>query len=761
MLDKEQSKIKEFIRNKKLSHLSFLDDVWSTSDNKDYIGFYYFILHLKDENNKHVFDEIINREGSLSKAYLYLGNIARDIFTDIELKYISLEFFSKAVKEDDQNSEAYFQLYYYTRSLKYLVELLKVEFKKNNINEHIMQVSQTFSAIGMDKLSKEDLLFLKEIYTLPDLPEDTKKQNILASLYFYLDESDLGREIIVSSDELDFEIIKKYLDGGLIDLDLALSKVSFYNRERLLSGDHKRIYEIYKEEAKKSKTNPIKDVLIHKAFLADEFMDVITYYQEATDIFNKLKPSLHYLLSQIALKQEIDKNIYEYIKEDLYLSVFNHSDKEIDALNLILIFKLHCINIEKNYSDNKVGFSLKISRPYKKALEILDKPEIVGHNLYDDLKQQLLSLREKNTLNRGSLALDQFKNFQPEFITNYSDLNEYCNTYIKVEKYDDVIATILHFHKKNPPSMNTMNCLGVCYEHKKDYENAVIHYKNSLDIMHSSKEINFQIIQNYLYCYRTLPFEKLPIEKLLIEEFEKLKHEYNLCLVSDFKWDYSWSGGSKTLFKYSPFNINIIDSLSNQYFYLPSKKQLNDPIELPDLTKIRANTFIYQNYYICSFSKNENSMLMWSHYAEQHKGIMVEYWFAGEMPNSVGIGPVNYSTDQKRLKEKDNYVFNQFLLTKNKDWDYENEVRIFSFLENKVGFTRSNYLNLDRSKINARVKSITLGLQFPEDKKKLIGNIVQSLNSKLSPDDPEILVRQAFICENNNFALIYKDITLS
>ncbi|MEL0615019.1 hypothetical protein, partial [Marinomonas arenicola] len=73
--------------------------------------------------------------------------------------------------------------------------------------------------------------------------------------------------------------------------------------------------------------------------------------------------------------------------------------------------------------------------------------------------------------------------------------------------------------------------------------------------------------------------------------------------------------GGKHLFKYSYFNMNTLDALTNQYFYLSSREQLNDPIELPMLNKVGEGQLIDSNYRTFSLSHNINSMLMWSHYA--------------------------------------------------------------------------------------------------------------------------------------------------
>lgn len=756
MLSENHNKIKEFINSAKFSHLTFLDDVWSTSENKAYIGYYYFILSLKNENNKHVLDEIIIREGSLSNAYLYLGITAQDIFANT---HIGINFYRKAIEADSQSSDAHWCIYQSCFDINYLIKSLEIDYQNKDISKVTQKLGTVFISNDIDKLSKRELLFLKKIYTLPDSNKRVHKTDILVLIYFLLDEFDSGMEIILESNYLDGDVIKKYFDKNLIDLDMAISKIQFHDIDKFLFEDHKKIYEYYKEEAKKGEPYPTKEALIHKAFLADQFMDVINYYEEEKEknnIIDKLKSSLYYLLSQVELNQNIDNKIYEFVKDQFYQLTSIHRDYDTNILNLLLQFKLLCLDIKRYRSSNfELNFPIEIFHPYQSALKILDTPEIVNHNLYEDLKQQLLSLKAENIRENNNIRLNSLKNFDTETIANHLDLINLCSPYVDSGNYDFVINTILNFHKTNGPSMMSFNCLGVCFDYKKDYINALLYYRNALDLMHSSKELNYQIIHNFLNCY-----EKSPNSTLPKEEYEELKNEFNLSLVNNFKWSHSTSDRYNILFKYSPFNINTIDSLANQYFYLPSKNQLNDPIELPDLDKITPDSLIYKDYYICSFSNNENSMLMWSHYAEQHKGIMVEYWFGGELPNGFGIDKVNYLDDIKRLKEKDTYVFNQFLLTKNKDWDYENEVRLFTFLDNKVEFTTYEYPNPDRSKINANIRCITLGLLFPENKKKLIGNLVQALNNKLSPYEQKIIVRQAFMCEDNNFTLEYKDIEL-
>ena len=89
---------------------------------------------------------------------------------------------------------------------------------------------------------------------------------------------------------------------------------------------------------------------------------------------------------------------------------------------------------------------------------------------------------------------------------------------------------------------------------------------------------------------------------------------------------------------------------------------------------------------LCTDYKNS---LMWSHYADSHRGFCIEYDFSGmEEKNKVLPFPVIYSTEMPKLSLK--YVLNRTekneqlgtqslmsaLLTKDMAWEYENEWRL-------------------------------------------------------------------------------------
>lgn len=88
------------------------------------------------------------------------------------------------------------------------------------------------------------------------------------------------------------------------------------------------------------------------------------------------------------------------------------------------------------------------------------------------------------------------------------------------------------------------------------------------------------------------------------------------------------------------------------------------------------------NVRICSFSERNDSLLMWSHYANEHKGICLEYDFEFDENVRTFLQPVLYTNKlykQKTINEP--FAINQIMasLTKAKDWQYEKEWRLTVF----------------------------------------------------------------------------------
>lgn len=82
------------------------------------------------------------------------------------------------------------------------------------------------------------------------------------------------------------------------------------------------------------------------------------------------------------------------------------------------------------------------------------------------------------------------------------------------------------------------------------------------------------------------------------------------------------------------------------------------------------------------FSRIHNSLLMWSHYGEKHKGFCIGFKFHPATDNYF-IGRVQYKYRYPRIKyfkmSKRYTIIKRWAFTKSKNWKYEKEVRLFTY----------------------------------------------------------------------------------
>ena len=89
-----------------------------------------------------------------------------------------------------------------------------------------------------------------------------------------------------------------------------------------------------------------------------------------------------------------------------------------------------------------------------------------------------------------------------------------------------------------------------------------------------------------------------------------------------------------------------------------------------------------RNLRICSFSTKKDSLLLWSHYSEDHKGICIEYDFEDNDLIRAFIQPVLYSNEVNKIGLLEEYSIMRMIcssLIKFSDWEYEHEWRLTIF----------------------------------------------------------------------------------
>jgi len=158
--------------------------------------------------------------------------------------------------------------------------------------------------------------------------------------------------------------------------------------------------------------------------------------------------------------------------------------------------------------------------------------------------------------------------------------------------------------------------------------------------------------------------------------------------------------------------------------------------ELVSDVKEKTNSFVVgqelmsllsDNLGVLSLSRTENNLLMWSHYADEGKGIVIgfddEHSFfkqqnlAGRSTRPI---PVVYTNKRSKIVPDEDRYYEKLLCEKPRDWAYEEEERLFRvFLSKGDSLTKDAYgmdvILTDLPK--TAIKAVYLGYSISEQTK--------------------------------------------
>lgn len=206
------------------------------------------------------------------------------------------------------------------------------------------------------------------------------------------------------------------------------------------------------------------------------------------------------------------------------------------------------------------------------------------------------------------------------------------------------------------------------------------------------------------------PFECSP-QKPTIEEFNKLVE----TLISKF-----------------PKNIEV-------------EKKIRAEFNEDFLEKLWKETYVNINKDIAIFSlsKNWNNILMWSHYADCHKGFCIgfnsEHDFFKNIINernntSKTIYEVKYSSKRYKIPmiiEERKVSIDPFI-TKSKDWKYEQEIRMIISISLADNVLKKEPYDICLFKVpHSSINEIVLGANMNKESEKIITEFCITKNIKL------------------------------
>lgn len=183
------------------------------------------------------------------------------------------------------------------------------------------------------------------------------------------------------------------------------------------------------------------------------------------------------------------------------------------------------------------------------------------------------------------------------------------------------------------------------------------------------------------------------------------------------------------LFKYRSIEdiYYVLDIIINQRLYATTFDAMNDPMEgvYTGQQHFNSNELEALNKYrgaikLCSLSKVHNNPLMWSHYTNGGRGVVIEVE-VDLNSKDIDICDVDYGTNLELHHNSsiDEQLAKEVLSHKASFWHYEEEVRIFT----------------DQKFIPVKVKRIIFGEKVDKDRKNLLTTIIQNF-------DPSVVIEE-------------------
>jgi len=205
------------------------------------------------------------------------------------------------------------------------------------------------------------------------------------------------------------------------------------------------------------------------------------------------------------------------------------------------------------------------------------------------------------------------------------------------------------------------------------------------------------------------------------------------------------------IYKFKSLN-HVLDIIKYDSVYLSSPFDFNDPLDSFFCTLLGGskNEFLKTEFRIkpmkdfvdlanslhifCGTKRtNLKNVLMWSHYADFHKGVIIKYRVPKEKEKLINevdyahttheafmeaIGNGNpFKIPERSFEKKQDLVFHS-ALKKNKEWHYEDEVRYVRFLQKNESVIEEGW----------KVEELYLGYKYLENSNDKLGNILKILD---------------------------------
>lgn len=413
----------------------------------------------------------------------------------------------------------------------------------------------------------------------------------------------------------------------------------------------------------------------------------------------------------------------------------NKYDKALDDFNMAIKYNSKCGEYYYNRGlcyynlalNNNEEYLNKAIEDFYKAIELNEKYYLVYYYM--------------------GICYHELKNYD-EAIKNYDLSEKYCKyNYDKLSIQDKKIESLLKLNNKENEIYNL-------------YKNIILNlyvkfYNETIFYSYDFFNISSSITENVLSLK----------DKINIDENEIINNNKKIInkTIQDnfYNQKYFYEIKNNSLYNYTRVNKDTLRSILNNTLWCSNTKNFNDPVDpyIRNFRKEEQNQFydyLLEKIKIACLTTHNDNTLMWSHYADKHQGICIEYDINNVIDKTniilkkIGynkkaisfniienIKDIIISYDTKNTDSfliSPNFISNalidnkplnhiiELFMVKSKEWEYENEYRILFYDEKNE--------NPNGTLINLPIKSICFGVQTSKEDKELVYNIVNSINEK-------------------------------
>lgn len=452
-----------------------------------------------------------------------------------------------------------------------------------------------------------------------------------------------------------------------------------------------------------------------------------------TQTLNMLAKNIEYLKPQSNEYSSLLYTSYQINPDDssilLHLGNYFISSKEYDKAKECY-GKLETIDPKHKFLDKNRGLLYECQYKYREALSYFYKYKKLVEQQHDTNETKYVYskiMQYAQRLNKICLALSFAKKLV-KLEADYSNLFKIANCYnrlgnhLKAKKYCEEALT-----KTQDCNIKEIITFSLDIAKIRLRELDIANFNTRLYTYHS--------IMNLWGLYETSDKDKKTKSRFKAVFSIVVKNAYRHHHKQDIK-------PPQIMYKYVSLKkcLRILKALRGEYLYLSSVESFNDPFDPPIKKADDYNEFreLLGDIRIGCLSLNWDSILMWSHYADNHKGICIGYDMSNILSNkfnkentilkeciyidnlylnefSAILDNVNYR-DTEPFK---NNIFRELSFLdmysiKHKNWEYEKEWRIIS--------------HNTKNKIVLPIREIYFGLDIKHNQKEFFVKYIQKLN---------------------------------